>query len=171
MLIVFFIALIHFIYEGIVLPSIRVHLRNRLFRLRDELRNIRIEEPDQCPKEVFFYLDEGISLFLNKLPLMTMELWLKVDREYKKNPELKELSIKRRNMVEGCKSERVRRVYKNVYQVLEYAFLFNMGVWFFYLVPIALVVFSFSKIAESIIELLMMPRSESQKMLPHKTPA
>ncbi len=41
--ILFWLAILHFIYEGIILPSIRLNLRYKLFVLRDELRSLRHE--------------------------------------------------------------------------------------------------------------------------------
>ena len=37
------LAVWHFVYEAILLPSIRWNLRNELFALRDRLRNVVIE--------------------------------------------------------------------------------------------------------------------------------
>ncbi len=55
------LAIIHFIYEGIIAPSMRLHYRYRLFTLRDELRFLKATHKDELPDEVFILLQNILN--------------------------------------------------------------------------------------------------------------
>lgn len=167
-LIAVLLAILHFVYESIVLPSIRMRLRDNLFRLRDELRRIRIDQPEKCDRQVFLFLDTGICRFLNKLSLMTFALKHDVDRAMEHDPSLKNEIERRLRAVESCDSAEFRRIYGDVHKVLTCALLANSGAWFFYLIPIALAVCCFSRVATAVKELLMMPSRQSETIFSHQ---
>jgi hypothetical protein len=65
MVTIFFIlvalAVFHFIYEGILAPSYKFTARLKLFRLRDELRLIKIENPETLTDELFSEIQETLN--------------------------------------------------------------------------------------------------------------
>lgn len=67
--ILFIFAIYHFVYESIIAPNVRLELRFELFKLRDELRNIKLNrELSKEDNEVFSILDETICVAINRLP-------------------------------------------------------------------------------------------------------
>ena len=168
-LIAMVLVLVHFVYEKIILPSIRLHLRYRLFELRDQLRKIIIEEGRTERDKAFIYLQDGISVLLNRLPEITLSLNWQISKELQTNEELKRQIEERINLINQSGNTRLLELHKETNQVIEKTFLANMGIWFVYLVPIALFVFSVIKLSEISKELVAMPASVTMSLMPTKT--
>lgn len=64
------VALCHFVYEAILAPSLRLELRFELFRLRDEVRRLKIDNLSARAKEPEFvdahyeYLQDSINALI-----------------------------------------------------------------------------------------------------------
>ncbi|WP_201344631.1 hypothetical protein [Thiohalobacter sp. COW1] len=164
-LVLAFLAILHFIYDGIVLPSIRMHLRNKLFALRDELRQIKICD-EECDPQVFNLLHDGINRFLNRLHRLTIDRQVQFMREYENDDELRYEIDQRWKLVESCENEDVTRIFEEANDVLRVAYLANMGGWFFYLIPIALIAFSLKKLSNEAREMFVMPNREVDRLWP-----
>lgn len=92
----------HFIYEAILLPTIRQSLRFRLFRARDELRMLKFEFPHQVSDSAFEYLDQAITMQMNYQHRLTVGLVATCELEYQRNPELSKLLKERLAKIERC---------------------------------------------------------------------
>jgi hypothetical protein len=161
------LAIIHFVYEGIVAPSIRMHLRNRLFTLRDEIRNLKIEGGISAGDETaFWFVHNGINHFLNRLPYLTVMRKVQLEAEYKTNKELREIVTERISVVRGCGNAEIVRIFDKTTFLIEEAFIVNMGGWFFYLVPIAVVAATISKLSTLASELIATPERDTNRLLP-----
>lgn len=65
---------ISFVYDQILLPSIRQSIRSNIFELRDELRDHLIENKSKFNKEtvdLYVLMDDRINQAVNKLHLLT----------------------------------------------------------------------------------------------------
>lgn len=157
----------HFVYEGIIAPSIRLHLRNRLFVLRDELRQARI---DGIPKEdvnAFSFVHDGINNFLNRLPSLTLERTNALSREYERNAELRHVLDAHVSAVAESRDSRIRSIFHKTNSVIEAAIITNMGGWFIYIVPVALVIAAMSKLSRFAAELIVAPTKDVERFLPN----
>ena len=65
MVTIFFIlvalVIFHFFYEAILAPSLKFEIKLKLFRLRDELRRIKIENRNLLSDEIFLEIQEGLN--------------------------------------------------------------------------------------------------------------
>lgn len=161
---VFCISVLHFVYDGIILPSIRMHLRNRLFILRDELRRLKIEQYESFNERVFDFLHSGLNFYLNRLPLVTLSLRTSLMTEYHSNPGVQREAKIRMELVENCNSQELKNIHKSINEVLDMAYLANMGGWFFYIIPIAIVCMSFSKLSSLISEAFFLPEKTAGRI-------
>ena len=168
-LIAMVLVLVHFVYDKIILPTIGLHLRYRLFELRDQLRKIIIEEGRTERDKAFIYLQDGISVLLNRLPEITLSLNRQISKELQTNEELKRQIEERINLINQSGNTRLLELYKETNRVIEKAFLANMGIWFIYLFPIALIIVSMKKISQISTELIAMPASVTMSLMPVKT--
>lgn len=155
-------ALLHLIYEGVMLPMIRLELRNRLFILRDELRRLKIEQPNACSDLVFEYVDVGISRFINNLSWMTLSNLCRVMRH-----EPSAESKRRMNEIEACSSEKVNQIFQDASSVLRSAFISSFGVGFLYVIPIVVFGVCCSKIRTASKELITLPEHQADGVLSH----
>ena len=62
------LAAFHFLYQDVVLPSIQVSLKNKFFRLRDDLRMLKILGDPAADEDAYPIIQEGINNFINSLP-------------------------------------------------------------------------------------------------------
>lgn len=163
----FAIAILHFIYDGIVLPGVRQHYRNKLFALRDELRWEMIQGINAEDKDAFNLVHDAINAFANRLPLLTIAVQKAFEKDLEDNERLRKMIEKRREILAQCRNENIKRIAHEVNVVLEGVYIANSGGWFIYLIPIALVVTTLKKLTEVSSELAIAPVQEVRKIIPH----
>lgn len=130
-------AFLHFIYEGIVAPSIRTKLRNDMFELRDELRNLHISKDDRCSREAFEIAHTGVNQYLDRLHAVTIS-FMRRFREAYKDADFR-ADVERRQMVlNSCESTELRKIVASANSRIELALFANSAGWLIYLVPVAL---------------------------------
>src|SRR5437016_3219603 len=103
------IALFHFIYQGIILPSIRQRLRYRLFELRDRLRTLNIRHKNDLQQEVFDYLQRSINNTIKYLHRIDLEL-IVTSRAIVKDKDVDEFIKKHNAMLDNCDIDEVRDI-------------------------------------------------------------
>ena len=154
LLILFVLSVAHFFYEGVLAPSWRMLLRNRLFVLRDELRNLKIAGINPDDDRAFWYVHDGLNHLLNRLPSLSLSGRFYAWRAYRTDERLREMIAERTELLEKCGDARIREIFEAAGDVVKKAFLVNMGGWFIYLVPVVLVlatIQSLTKLASSIV--------------------
>jgi hypothetical protein len=80
------LAVAHFIYNGIILPMIRFSLRVHLFKLRDQLRNLKIRYDVEISDEVFNLVQASINNTTKLLPQADPWILAMADRKIKSAP-------------------------------------------------------------------------------------
>lgn len=163
-----FISILHFIYDGIILPSIRQNYRNELFALRDELRWIMIEGIDNTDIAAFNLVHDAINSFANRLPLLTMSVQKSFQIDMQNNVRLREIIKKRREIIHNCNNDDIKRIVNDVNLILEKTYISNAGGWFIYIIPIAITAVVFKKIAVISAQLTIAPPQEVHRILPHQ---
>jgi hypothetical protein len=114
------------IYQAIILPSIRQRLRFELFCLRDQTRKLVI---DGCIKEdsaVFRHLHRQLNVMIKAIPWF--DFVLVTDLEVS-NPELKARAEKSIKLIEGSTPE-VLKIYHEAMKIMAFALIANSFVWF-----------------------------------------
>lgn len=160
------IAIAHFVYESIVAPSLRMHLRNQLFELRDEIRSIRAQGVASEDEEAFWYTHDGINNLLDRLSWLTLQARVSSMITYKEDSKLRALVQARKEMLDNCKDVRIKETFLKTSAVLENAFNVNMGAWAFYLLPIAVVAGTIGNLHKLASNLLLTPEKQREAMLP-----
>jgi len=165
-LLFFFFALYHLIYESIILPSVRLHYRNKLFSLRDEVRRLKLEELNETDKAALTLLHDGISTILNRVHLITIELQHEIEKEINEDKELNEMIKERYKILDQSTNKDVIRISYLLNTIVNRSILFNAGGWFIYIVPIAIVIFIFEKISDLAKQLILIPPTEVDRLIP-----
>lgn len=160
------LALIHFIYSGILLPSIRYSLRLRLFGLRDELRNLKIANEVDLSDQVFIYIQESLNNTINILPRIDMPTIKLAEREIKDHQAITQEVNRRIRLIEECSVEEVKEIYIEIFKIFRVAFFANTGPWFAYLIPAVIVAFPFRKLAQAIQTIVAVPENQIEFVLP-----
>jgi hypothetical protein len=145
-----FIAAYHFIYEGILAPSFRLELRFELFRLRDEVRQLKIESSDALLDKHFNYLQDSINALISFLYKFDFATLLLAEAESRRNPAFKKRVEERARILDDCNIQRARDIRKKSLVIAAKALVINSGACILYLIPIALVLSGYSAIKSRI---------------------
>lgn len=160
------IAMMHFIYDGILLPSIRQHNRNKLFELRDRLRNDALNGLNKNDLEAFNMLHDGINNLVNKLPMLTVSVYVEIEMASKNDAKFNERIEKRRAVMENCSSDEIKAVRDEINEILIKSLIANTGGWMIYMIPIALVFGFWKRLINDCKKLLAIPNNEINRIIP-----
>lgn len=168
LLLLFLVASVwHFVYENIIAPSIRLHLRNRLFVLRDELRQARVDGIKTEDEKAFWFVHNGINNFLNRLPSITLERTMALSEECNKNESFKRELDEHINAVVNSNDFRIRNAFEKANSVIEASIITNMGGWFIYIIPVAIAISVMEKLSRLTAELIVTPAKDVERFLPN----
>jgi len=144
--IMMFLAIWHFAYESILMPTIRLGLRYRFFKVRDKLRMLKIQKKNEITEDLFNHLDNFINSSINYLPYLNYSLIIQAKEEFKSNIELQRQVEQKIELMNSCKSIEAKKLYEETIHYSNCAFILNMGSWIIYLLPILLIVYILFKI-------------------------
>lgn len=130
------LGFIHFLYDGIILPSIRLRLRFGLFRLRDDLRALKLSKGEELPDEVFHYIQDSINNAINMLPRVDVVTAFRLTRLLDQDKEFARLLEERKALIENCSVEEAKQIHTKVRDVIPQALVVNNLMLLMYLVPI-----------------------------------
>ncbi len=165
-----FLAVWHFVYESIIAPCQRMKQRNKLFELRDKLRNVYIDGINEDDKQAFEVCQSGINNLLYTLPYISVASQLKLERMKEHDKELAERIDKAVSSVENCKNEEIIKIFNESANVIKDVLFINLGGWMIYLIPIVILVaislVCYEKVAKAAKDILVTPDSELDNILP-----
>jgi hypothetical protein len=162
-------AVFHFVWEGILAPSQRMMKRFDLFKMRDDLRSLKLEHPEMTD-EAYRLVEDAIHTGVKMLYFVDVFFLLKIEAHMRNDPELKERVTKRRAIVKNDPmAEELDGVMDRLRTAMQRAAVLNSGGWLLYLIPIAAVCLLFKGLVSSIMTLLYVPQFELNKMLPEES--
>jgi hypothetical protein len=142
-LILFILVVIHYIYDKILLPSVRQRLRGEIFEQRDLLRRevIKLEAANslnEVSKKTFKQVDDVINRSVNRLHMLT------ISNIYKAKSNITNTDIHRiekfHKLLEASPSNTPEEVYKNVNKLMSQVLVANSLLLCLYALPVALLV-------------------------------
>ena len=160
------IALWHFIYDGIILPSIRWALRNRLFELRDRIRMLAIKDEVQNCEEAYCFVHDSVNVFLTRLHLLTISQAVEISRAIARDAKLRSRIQKRIDMIERCQNQEITDAFQKMDCVLRIALIANSGTWFLYVIPAFVVFLLMSYLTVLIRSLVSLSPSDASRLMP-----
>lgn len=160
------VAVLHAVYEGIVLPSVRLRLRYRLFALRDELRRVKIAQGSALSEKVFVQMEDSMNSSLRFLHMFDLRTVVMVDRAMSSDARLREIVEARLRLLDQCEIVELREIRSRHGAVLRWALIANNGAWFLYVIPLLafmLVLHSLRRVARALGSL---PEKEMGRIIP-----
>ena len=172
------LALLHFVYDGIVAPSLRLRLRFRLFALRDRLRDVKFVEGDRVSDEVFLCLQNGINGATRLLSIFDVSTMVQASREIERDKEVAQRLAKREELLRWCPVEEVAEIRRQVGTTMFYALCVNSGAWFLFVAPIGVIVVCIKSLLQwvkslfltRVKSLFLISEEEVVKMFPNPVP-
>ena len=162
------LAVWHFVYETILLPSIRWNLRNELFALRDRLRNVVIEK-QKYDKTVFDLVHNVLNNYINRLHWVDLRFEFKFREILKNNPAIRKEVEQNLQKIEESKNQEIKAVFNQTKSILCRAFAANIGGFLFYLIPLVFIVFSIEKLLSIILKNILAPTKLIREFAPVET--
>jgi hypothetical protein len=159
------LALFHFVYESILAPSFRVHLKFRLFSLRDRLRELKCECEPEVSDEVYRYLEGSLNGTIALLQRIDLSAIVRTHELLRRQPRLAQELNERRSAVEACTIKNIKEIRDQSARVARLAFLTNSGAWFLYLVPLFACLFAYQQIKSVIREMLYIRESDLHEII------
>lgn len=157
LLLMLFLAIIHFVYESILLPSIRLRLRFRMFALRDDLRSLACEKTDELDSKVYEQMQDSINTALAFLYRIDVRSIYEVAQLLKSDTSLKERAGKRAHEIENYPMEELQNIRRKCLTVFALALFANSAIFFLYLgiplILIAFIMFIFNRLNEVVAKL------------------
>ena len=163
LIIALLLVTLHFIYDGIILPTIHLHLRNELFALRDEIRSIMIRDEAKRRDKAFVVVHDVLSNCVSRLPECNLRLAYEV-HQLEKEAETREEIEAFNKLIESSKDIELTNIYLRTQVSIGKAFIANSGGWMFYLVPIVILAVSLNKLPQLAKGLIAMPNTRLNRL-------
>ena len=163
------LAMCHYAYESILLPSIRLRLRYRVFHLRDILRRLKADKSSVVDDEAFRYMEDALNISAVYLFKFSVHSFIDVQREFKKNPNLLKQVEHRQRIMEACQTAELQDIYRQLIRITLVALSSNSLIFFLsvliLLIPVWVVkVLSLKVLKDMASKALAIPEQESQRL-------
>jgi hypothetical protein len=160
------LAALHFSYESIIAPSLRLRLRYRLFELRDRARNLKIQHGHSLRDRHFDYLQDSINGVISVLYQFDLAALVTIARELRSNAELRDLVATRAKALDDCPIPDARKIRYESCRIAAYAVAVNNGAWTLFVAPVAAAYIGFSAIKSLIRQATSLPERDIQRAIP-----
>lgn len=147
-------AAVHFIYERILLPSVRLQYRNRLFELRDTVRNQIINHSSDDDLKAAQLIHEALNNAINRLHLMTLPNRVRAQRRLSANPEIQARIRREVELFNRCSNGVLNSAIQQSVEVLEKVLFFNSLMLLIYTFPIFLTIKLVAKVVSTAAQLV-----------------
>lgn len=142
-------AAAHYVYERIVLPSLRLKYRNRLFELRDKVRNEIIADHSDENTQAAQLVHEALNNAINRLHLMTLTNRVRAKQRLDSNPQLKAQINREIQLFERCNNAIINSTITESARVLEKVYVINNLMLIFYTFPFFMIFASIAKVVKA----------------------
>ena len=164
--VLFCLGVFHFVYEGIILPSIRMNLRFKLFSLRDRVRNLKVECGTALNDEIYHLLENSINTTIKFLHRVDVSAVVDAHRTIETDEELRKRAGNRKALFDKCQIAEVRDIEHEHFVIWMYAFSANMGGWFIYFLPPVLCLMFIGKVLSILKTLFLLDERDLENILP-----
>lgn len=143
-------ALFHFVYESTIAPMIRLELRYKLFRLRDDIRSYAIDQVEPDNTKAIELLDKSICAVIARLSMIDLENSVVAQLESDKNPKFRDAVERRKNYLQNSESKKIREINAKLLHYSALALVCNSGGWSYLAIPFYMITALFSLVSNSL---------------------
>ena len=164
-IIVFILAFLQFIYEGILAPSFRCFLRFKLFTHRDKLRNLKIQYGENITDEVFREMEDSVNSAINLLPEIDLTSVFRAHHAFKTDAELRERVARRHEIVSKCEINEAKKVMNRITLCFVFALTVNSFWALLMLLPFVILAIVLKNMQVFFEKVLLIPIHEANNLL------
>ncbi len=125
----------HYVWDGIIAPSLRAEYRFKLFALRDRLRELKYQE--RIDVDLFEFLEESINTTIRFLPSFSIASLAESRRMIEHDPELSRRIEERLNRVQQSSNPEIKSILLGIVDIGYRTLTANSGSWYAFLIPLA----------------------------------
>lgn len=153
------IALIitHVIYENVIAPSLRANLHYKLFAIRDELRWLKYNNPEELSDNVYDCVQQSLNVTTRFLKFFDAAALFKSFRELKQDQKLTKQIEKRKKLIESCKLKEFTNINQRIGKILLYSLMVNSGMLMLYVIPLVVFFIATAEISHLVIKVVLIP--------------
>lgn len=140
------LAIFHFVYEGLIAPSVRHALRLKLLALRDELRKLKIESPGALENQHFMNLQDSINMLIAFFPHLDLAAFVSMGRAIQKDSGLRVRIDRRARSLDDCEDPRLKDIWRRSLGIAAQTIATNSGIALVISAPFALALMGLSEI-------------------------
>lgn len=154
-----FVTMLRFIFDGIIVPSLRMHYRFQLFAMRDELRSMLTDERFAIPADVFRASQSQINTAVSSMDNFHLSLLYQSYQAFKADPELSRQAESHRALIKSFQNESFVSLQKRFSHISVAVLLTNSAGILLWIVPLIAVLLVFTKIKQLTLKTLQLPES------------
>lgn len=158
------LAAVHFIYEAIILPSIRMANRFKLFALRDRLRALRLINGIAIDDEAFNALDSSLSWQIENQHRLTFSLARGAEKHYSQDEQFRAEVDRRVAVINACQSHDFVSIRQEAANYMANSIGWNGGVLLLFLVPPIGAIFCMHRIIATSVQIVALPEGKLEKL-------
>lgn len=164
------LALLHFWYESILAPSLRWQVRHELFKLRDEVRSMKIDTGVAFENHHYQSLQHSLNGVIANLYRIDLAMLLGLVKRVHSDEKFKKEMEKRGKVPDDFKLPRAREIAKDGTKLIRAAVSINTGGWSFYIVPIVIAVACYQTTKKVVQFIFSLTESEIEKAVKSPIP-
>jgi hypothetical protein len=165
------LSIVHFAYESIIAPSLRLSLRYKLFALRDEVRELKMVYGSSLADRHFHYVQDSLNALLSVLYRFDLAALMALEHELKHNTELRKRVEVRAVGLDDCAIAEVKLIREKTFRIAVQALIVNNGFWAVCAVPVLAASWGVAKLKRLIRESVSLSESDIQRAIPPSTAA
>ncbi|HZL44859.1 MAG TPA: hypothetical protein VFC28_01415 [Opitutaceae bacterium] len=159
-------TVLHFVYEAIVLPSVRASRRFRLFALRDRLRNLRFASGISINDEAFSALDSSLSWQLENQHRLTFSMIISANNSYIDDKKFRSEVDRTSKAIGNCQIQEFLAIRQQAAEHMVGTIAWNCGGLLGYFLPPASVYFSMRLIMVTVLKVVVLPERDLERLAP-----
>jgi uncharacterized protein YfiM (DUF2279 family) len=157
-------AVVHFAYEAIVLPSIRAGRRYKLFALRDRLRKLKFASGIAINDEAFNALDSSLSWQLENQHRLTFSMISLAKRAYVEDEDFRREVDRNGKFMESCQLQEFLAIRREAAEHMVGTIAWNCGGVLGYFLPPISVYLSMHHIMRTVVKVVALPERNLERL-------
>ncbi|WP_116808358.1 hypothetical protein [Steroidobacter cummioxidans] len=169
------VAILQFVYESIIAPSLRLELRFELFKLRDEVRLLKIDSSGagngvEFAELHFYELQDSINSLISLLFRFDLATVSAISAEIERDAELKRRVVERSRILDDCALPEILAIRGEQFRIATKALVVNSGPVLIWLVLPALLFVGYRALRNKVKDSLTVPETDLKRLLREQSP-